>query len=501
MILSKDAFTAKRKAKIICTIGPASRNAETIRGLILAGMDVARLNFSHATFEDHQLSMKLVREISAEIGKPVAILQDLQGPKIRTGKLKDGPIILENGQKFTITTEDVESTKDLVSTTYKDLAKDLNKGHTLLIDDGLLKLEVLSSDGVKLVCEVIHGGVLKDNKGINIPDVNLTAPALTEKDKRDLQFGLECDVDYIALSFVRQASDVREIKDIIAKAGKDTPVIAKIEKPQALPNIEEILDVTDAIMVARGDLGVELSPEKVPVVQKRLIKKANEKGVLVITATQMLESMSNNPCPTRAEASDVANAIFDNTDAVMLSGETASGKFPVETVKIMSSIIVEAESALSYPRKISSDLQEEAAFQHKDPKGFVPGVIAKMACEAAREVDSSAVVVFTSSGVAAQRVSKCRSNCRIIALSPYPKIQRKMALFWAVQSAIIVDELNNVETMEDLVEKVDDILLNSGKFSEGETVIVTAGTPCAVSGTTNFMKIHTLGKTNISSID
>jgi pyruvate kinase len=496
MIFSPKAFASKRRTKIICTIGPATNTPEMVRNLINAGMDVARLNFSHGTYEDHIKVTKIIREVSSEIGKPIAILQDLQGPKIRTGKLKTGPITLIPGQIFTITTENVENTNSLVSTTYKDLAKDLGAGNTLLIDDGLLQLEVLESDGIKLTCKVIHGGLLKDNKGINIPDVKLTTPAMTEKDIQDLEIGLQCDVDYIALSFVREAKDVLELKNRIAKAGKEIPVIAKIEKPQALNHIDEILDVSDGIMVARGDLGVELTPEKVPVVQKRLIRKANEKGILVITATQMLESMIKNPCPTRAEASDVANAIFDNTDAVMLSAETASGNFPIEVVKIMSRIIEETEKSISYPRKFTYDLEDEIPVKPKDPPGFFPQTISQLACEAARLTDAKAVVVFTSSGATSQRIAKCRSNCRIISLSPYQSVQRKMALFWGVQSAVIENELNTVQNLEDVVNKVDEILLESGLLNKGDSVVITAGTPCPISGTTNIMKLHVLGSEN-----
>lgn len=497
MILSQNVFQSHRNTKIICTIGPASNTPEMIRKLIYAGMDVARLNFSHGFYEDHIKVSKLIREISADIGKPIAILQDLQGPKIRTGKLKNGPIMLTPGQIFTITTEEVESTDSMVSTTYTDLARDLAAGNTLLIDDGLLMLNVLETDGVRLKCQVVHGGLLKNNKGINIPDVKLTTPAMTKKDIEDLEVGLECEVEYIALSFVREAKDVIELKNRIKQSGRDIPVIAKIEKPQAIINIEEILDVSDGIMVARGDLGVELSPEKVPVEQKRLIKKANEKGVLVITATQMLESMITNPCPTRAEASDVANAIFDNTDAVMLSGETASGNHPIEVVKIMARIIEETEKAISYPRSTSSgDLQDESPVKPKDPPSFFPQTLSSLACVAAREVNAKAVVVFTSSGATARRISKCRSNCRIIALSPYPPVQRRMGLYWGVQPAIIDKELDNVETLEDICETVDQILLESGLFAAGETVVITAGSPSPVSGTTNVMKLHQLGKEN-----
>jgi len=495
MIISQRAFQAHRKTKIICTIGPATNTPEMIEKLVYAGMDVARLNFSHGYHEDHIKVIKTIREISNEIRKPIAILQDLQGPKIRTGKLKGGPITLTPGQIFTITTEQIDSTESMVSTTYKDLARDLGPGNTLLIDDGLLQLVVLESNGIRLKCEVIHGGLLKDNKGINIPDVKLTTPAMTEKDIKDLEIGLEYDVDYIALSFVREAKDVVELKHRIKQAGRDIPVIAKIEKPQALGQIDEILDVSDGIMVARGDLGVELTPEKVPVEQKRLIKKANEKGVLVITATQMLESMIKNPCPTRAEASDVANAIFDNTDAVMLSGETASGNYPIEVVKIMSRIIEETEKAISYPRKASSsDLEDQSPAKPKDPPGFFPQTISQLACEAARQIDAKALLVFTSSGATARRISKCRSNCRAVALSPYPRVQSRMALYWGIQPAIIDKELDSIQTFEDVCEKVDEILLQSGLFAEGESVVITAGSPSPVSGTTNVMKLHVLGR-------
>jgi pyruvate kinase len=499
-MISSQTLSSSRKTKIICTIGPSTNTPEMIRKLIVAGMDVARLNFSHGSYEDHIKVVKIIREVSADIGKPVAILQDLQGPKIRTGKLKNGPITLTPGQIFTITTEKVESTESLVSTTYQHLARDLGPGNMILIDDGLLHLKVIESDGVKLKCEVVHGGILKDNKGINIPDVKLTAPALTEKDRLDLQVGIDCDVEYIALSFVREASDVLQLKNLIKKANRDIPIIAKIEKPQALTHIDEIMDVSDGIMVARGDLGVELTPEKVPVVQKRLIKRANEKGILVITATQMLESMIKNPCPTRAEASDVANAIFDNTDAVMLSGETASGSFPIEVVGIMSRIIEESERALSYPRERYSDLDEEPA-SPKDPAGYFPQTVSQLSCIAAREIDAKAIVVFTSAGVTARRISKCRSNCRIVALSPYPRIQREMALYWGVQSAIVDNELDNTETVEEVIAKVDELLLDTGLYKEGDKVVVTAGSPLPISGTTNLIKLHILGtKDNVSEI-
>lgn len=495
-MISTQTFVANRKTKIICTIGPASNTPEKIRSLILAGMDVARLNFSHGSYEDHVKVINLIREVSADVGKPVAILQDLQGPKIRTSKLKNGPLTLTPGQKFIITTEKIENTDSMVSTSYTDLAKDLGPGNTILIDDGLLELKVIESDGIKLICEVVHGGVLKDNKGINIPDVKLTAPALTEKDKEDLKIGLEYDVEYIALSFVREAADVLLLKDLIKKANRNISVIAKIEKPQALNHIDEIMDVSDGVMVARGDLGVELTPEKVPVVQKRLIKRANEKGILVITATQMLESMIKNPCPTRAEASDVANAIFDNTDAVMLSGETASGNFPIEVVKIMARIIEESEKEITYPRTNYSDLEDEPAARPRECAGYFPQTLSLLSCIGAREIDAKAVVVFTSSGTTAKRISKCRSNCRILALSPYPRIQREMALYWGVQPVIIQEELNEVDNVEEAIGKVDELLIQTGLFKKGDSLVVAAGSPRAVTGSTNIIKLHVLGETD-----
>ncbi|MDX1917851.1 MAG: pyruvate kinase [Candidatus Caenarcaniphilales bacterium] len=499
-ILCMSKFVSDRHAKIICTIGPNTRNPEKIRELILAGMDVARLNFSHGVQDDHILSINLIREISQDLGKPIAILQDLQGPKIRTGKLSEGPIKLTRGQKFTITTEQVSSTEGLVSTTYRDLARDLKPGNLVLIDDGLLQLKVLESDGVKLVCEVIHGGLLKDNKGINIPEVKLTAQALTEKDIEDLKVAIEYDLEFIALSFVRQASDVVDLKDRIKKTGRQIPVIAKIEKPQALEEIDAILDVTDGIMVARGDLGVELSPEKVPVIQKILIQKANQKGVTVITATQMLESMIKNPSPTRAEASDVANAIIDDTDAVMLSGETAYGDFPIETVKMMSRIIQEAESAMAYPRRAKTSSVHEslqfvppADFTHSANPQTIAETISKLACQAAIEIGAKAVVTFTSSGKIASMISKSRPNCPIVALSPYTKTQKRVALYWGVQAMIVNETLDSFDKIEEMIQVADNILIESGHFEKGDPVVFTFGSPMPMIGKTNVMKLHHVG--------
>jgi pyruvate kinase len=461
-------------------------------------LDVARLNFSHGDHDGHKRAIATLREVSSKSGKPIALLQDLQGPKIRTGKLAEDSVELRTGQRFVITTEEMLGNSEMVSTTYKNLAADVQPGNTLLIDDGMLRLKVLETDGTKVTCEVLYGGTLKNNKGINLPEVKMTVPALTDKDKQDLRFGLEQDVDFIALSFVREGKDVQELKDLIAEAGKDIPVIAKIEKPQALHNIDEILDVADGIMVARGDLGVELNPEKVPVIQKFLIKKANARGAAVITATQMLESMISNPSPTRAEASDVANAIFDDSDAVMLSGETAFGKFPVETVKMMSRIIQETERAISYPRAYRSDIENHIELlpgvvaslsegerdAYRANNDFI-NILSRLASQAARETDAKALVVLTDSIDTVRRISKYRTNCPILGLSPDGHIQRQMALQWGV-IAYVPDE--NLDLGED-VSQWDAVMTSSGLLSQGDAVVVISGSQSM----DKALRIHIVG--------
>lgn len=496
-----------RKSKIICTIGPASRSVEMLKKLALNGMDVARLNFSHGTHEEHLEVINNIRQVSEELSKPIAILQDLQGPKIRIGKLP-AEIAVSGGDKIIITVKEnaefsYENNIPVFPTTYKALATDLNIGDKILVDDGYIKLEVLEKRPEALLCEVEEDGIIKSNKGINVPDLKLSTSALTEKDRKDLIFGLENGVEYVALSFVREAEDVRELKRLIAEKGssKDVQVIAKIEKPQALDNLDEILDVTDVIMVARGDLGVELLVERVPVAQKETIRKANIKGIPVITATQMLESMITNPNPTRAEASDVANAILDGTDAVMLSAETASGKFPVKAVQIMSKIIEEIEKSPVYKKSssisCSTTLSDsiEGNFEHEEE--YFPQIIAEMACESAKRINAKAVVVLTSSGDIARRISKRRTNCPIIALSPFEKTRLKVCLYWGVYPVEIDNmDVEEINTLQDITAVVDSNLLGHGLLQKGDPIVITFGSPLRIKGRTNLMKLHKVGCLN-----
>ncbi|HIJ41997.1 MAG TPA: pyruvate kinase, partial [Deltaproteobacteria bacterium] len=364
----------QRKTKIVCTIGPASSSRKMLKKLILAGMNVARLNFSHGTHEEHRKVFERIRSLAKSLNRPVGVMQDLQGPKIRTGKIKGGSLVLKAGEEFVITSRRILGEPGIVSTTYGGIIKDLDKGHAILIDDGLMELKVLGKNKTNLTCKVVTGGILHESKGINLPGVKTRIPSLTKKDKEDLRAGIEMGIDYVAISFVRSAKDVKSLKRELKRLGADVPVIAKIEKPQALEELDEILDACEGIMVARGDLGVELSPEKVPIAQKMMIRKANLKRKLVITATQMLESMTEHPIPTRAEASDVANAILDGTDVVMLSGETSVGRYPVKTVQMMERIAIQAETDYS-------------AEGHSYPKtSSFPDAISESACLAAENL-------------------------------------------------------------------------------------------------------------------
>lgn len=478
----------QRKAKIVCTVGPETRQKPKAKELILAGMNVARLNFSHDVHEEHAKGIKNIRELSQELNKPVAILQDLQGPKIRTGLLKEKSVELKTGQEFTITTEDVEGDNTIVGTTYPNLAKDLNKGDLVLVDDGNMRLEVLESDDIKVKCKVLFGGTLKNNKGINVPFLKLSTPAISEKDKKDLAFGIQQNVDYVALSFVREAKDVVELRELIkSQTDRNIQIIAKIEKPQAMDNIDEILEVTDGIMVARGDLGIELQIDKVPAAQKTLIKKANQRNKMVITATQMLESMITNPIPTRAEASDVANAIFDGTDAVMLSGETANGAFPVETVETMSSIVCNAEAYLADNK---SDFHKPELLEGAE---FFRQIIADMACETANRTNAKAIVVISSTGSLPRRISKGRPNSPILALTASQDTLGTMSLFWGVsgikEESISLDKLYNINELQQTVNKV---LLESKLLEKGDTIVMASSTGLEYSDETNFVKIHVL---------
>jgi pyruvate kinase len=470
---------AFRHSKIVCTIGPASCSPRIIDRLLRAGMDVARLNFSHGSHANHAESISMLRAAAARIHKPIAILADLQGPKIRTGPLAGGaPVILRTGQKFVITTARVFGDSTRVSTVFKPLPREVHRGNRVLLSDGLIELRVEQVRGREVICEVVNGGALGEHKGINLPGVKLRVPALTPKDREDLRFALKHGANYIAVSFVRRPEDVVLAKTLVRRAGKDTPVIAKLEKPEAIENLDAILRVADGVMVARGDLGVEMSPERVPVVQKTIIKRAREFRRPVITATQMLESMTENPRPTRAEASDVANAIFDGSDAVMLSAETASGKYPVEAVSMMARIIEEAESSITeFPRPAPQERLKVAE------------TVAELVCHASRELHMKLIAVFTHSGFTARLISRYRPLVPIIAFSPEEETRRRMALIWGVHPQTISD-VRKVDGLASVAEKR---LLEERLVHKGDVIGIVAGTPMGIRGTTNFMKFHVIG--------
>jgi pyruvate kinase len=470
-----------RHSKIVCTIGPASRDPRVLRKLLEAGMDVARLNFSHGSHAEHLNCIQALRATAQKLKKTITILADLQGPKIRTGVLAGGvPVQLRMGQAFTITTAKILGDSTRVNTTFLPLPREVHRGDRILLSDGLIELRVERVSGRDVNCRVVNGGALGEHKGINLPGVPLRVPALTPKDRDDLKFALAHGVDYIAVSFVRRPEDVLLAKSLIRRARKDTPVIAKLEKPEAIDNLEGILRVSDGVMVARGDLGVEMSPERVPVVQKQIIARAREFRRPVITATQMLESMTENPRPTRAEASDVANAVFDGSDAVMLSAETASGKYPAEAAAMMASIICEAEQSMT-------DFARPATQE----KLKVAETVAELVCHASRELHMRCIVVFTHSGFTARLISRYRPLLPIVAFSPEAQTRRRMALIWGVQPLPIPD----LRKVDQLAEISEERLLEERLVRKGDVIAVVAGTPMGVRGTTNFMKFHVIGQT------
>ena len=468
-----------RHSKIVCTIGPATRSPRMIRKLLLAGMDVARLNFSHGTPAEHAQSFSMLREAAAAFQKPIAILADLQGPKIRTGALAGGgTVTLRAGQKFVITTAKILGDSTRVSTIFHPLPREVKAGDHILLSDGLIELRVERIRKQEVICQVVNGGLLGEHQGINLPGVRLRVPALTNKDRKDLRFALAHGADYIAVSFVRRPEDVLLAKSLIRRAKKDTPVIAKLEKPEAIENLEAILRASEGVMVARGDLGVEMNPECVPVVQKNIIAKAREFRRPVITATQMLESMIENPRPTRAEASDVANAIFDGSDAVMLSAETASGKYPVEAVQMMARIIEAAEASIhEYPRPVPQERLK------------VPETVAELVCHASRELHMKLIAVFTHSGFTARLISRYRPLVPIVAFTPEGNTRRRMALLWGVTSRQISD-IKKIDGLAAIAEKR---LLEERFVRKGDVIGIVAGTPMGIRGTTNFMKFHLIG--------
>src|SRR6266508_1107800 len=469
-----------RRTKIVATIGPASSTPEMIGKLIAAGMDVARLNFSHGSQADHAQRIEMLREAARQADRPLAVLQDLQGPKIRTGKLSGGqPVVLHAGDRFDITIHEIEGTAARVSTTYTALPNDVLPGDRILLSDGLIELRVTDTTDDEVHTMVVFGGELRENQGINLPGVNVSAPTLTEKDIADLEFGLAHDVDYIAISFVRRAADLHDLKARIKAAGKNIPVVAKIEKPEALSDLAAILDIADAIMVARGDLGVEMAAEQVPVVQKQLIEAANSIGVPVITATQMLDSMIRNPRPTRAEASDVANAIIDGTDAVMLSGETANGQFPIESVETMAKIAETAEASGRHGDQYAPERLTGAVLSS------VANAISAAACAIVANRPVRAIVAFTMSGSTAELVAHLRPIVPILAFTPSEPVYRRLSLVWGV-TPILSDY---VDRLDDLGGRVRQVLLARGFAQRGDTVVMTGGHPIAAHGETNFVKV------------
>lgn len=447
--------------------------------LMRAGMDVARLNFSHGTQEEHAATVRILRAASGRHQKPIAILADMPGPKIRTGALQDSkPVLLREGQRFTISTVQCVGDRNGVSTTYRTLPSEVHRGDRILLSDGLIELRVQSTSRKEIVCRVVNGGSLGEHKGVNLPGVKLSTPALTPKDLENLAFALSCGVNYIGVSFVRTAEDVLAAKDAVARAGKHTPIIAKLEKPEAIENLEAILRVADGVMVARGDLGVEMSPERVPVVQKAVITRAREMRVPVITATQMLESMTENPRPTRAEASDVANAIFDGSDALMLSAETAMGRYPLETVQMMDRIIRVAEANVP-----------DIPIRRRRTATNIADATAELICHASEDLELKVIAVFTETGSSARLISKHRSPRPVIAFSPNQETRRQMSLFWGVTPRK-TGRVRNIENMAAYAERR---LLQEGLVKRGDTVGIVAGIPFGVGGTTNLVKFHVIG--------
>ena len=470
-----------RRAKIICTVGPACDSEAMLRELMRLGMDVARLNFSHGTHQEHARNIQRLRRAAEKESRSICILQDLQGPKIRTGRLKGhDPVLLKNGSRVTITPRDVSGTPTLISTTFADLSREVRPGSRILLSDGLIELRVIRIRGEDIECEVVNGGLLTEHQGINLPGTALKIPALSAKDRKDLEFGLNHGVDIVALSFVRSAADIRAVKQVMSGHRQEVPVIAKLEKPQALEHLEEIFEAADGVMVARGDLGVEMPPEKVPVIQKHVIRRSMQWRKPVIIATQMLESMIENPRPTRAEASDVANAVFDGTDALMLSAETASGMYPREAVTMMSKIVIEAES----------NMGEFTQPRRREHRGLsVAETICESIAHAAEDLRMGAIAVFTESGNTARLISKYRPQAAIYAFSHLLPVCNRMNLLWGVHPM----RRKQARSAEEMMSTAEQELLRKGIIRTGDVVGVVAGTQMA-SGSTNFMRLHVVGE-------
>ncbi|AKK11410.1 pyruvate kinase [Corynebacterium uterequi] len=473
-----------RRTKIVCTLGPAVASKEGIKGLVEAGMNVARMNFSHGDHPDHEKNYNWVREASDETGRAVGVLADLQGPKIRLGRFETGSTYWDNGEIVRITVEDVVGSHDRVSTTYKNLAKDAKPGDRLLVDDGKVALVCRSVDGDDVVCEVVEGGPVSNNKGVSLPGMDISVPALSEKDKADLRYALKLGVDLVALSFVRSAADVDLVHEIMDEVGRRVPVIAKLEKPEAVDALESIVLAFDGIMVARGDLGVEIPLEQVPLVQKRAIRIARENAKPVIVATQMLDSMIENSRPTRAEASDVANAVLDGADAVMLSGETSVGRDPHNNVRTMARIVRVAERDGEVP-----------------PLSHVPrtkrGVVSYSARDIAERLNARAIVAFTTSGDTARRVARLHSRLPLLVFTPNPSVRSQLALTWGVETFLC----ETTASTDDMMAVLDRDLLKLEQYEENDMMVVVAGTPPGVSGNTNMIQVHSLGEPTTASLN
>lgn len=471
-----------RKTKIICTLGPAVDDDAILKNLMLGGMNVARMNFSHGSHEEHQGRVDRLKRVREELNLPVAILLDTKGPEIRTGKFEAKEVCLVEGQSFVLVNEDIIGDNTRCTVSYKNLYQDVKEGSRILMNDGLIELVVEQIKGKDIYCKVMNNGVLGNNKNMNVPNGEIMLPALTERDISDIEFGVKNDFDFIAASFIRKASDVVEIKKVLERAGgSDIKIIAKIENRQGVDNFDEIIKIADGAMVARGDLGNEIPVEEVPVVQKMMIEKCSKMGKIVVTATQMLDSMIRNPRPTRAEASDVANAIYDGTSAIMLSGETAAGKYPIEAVTTMARIAQMAESAIDYWKRY-----QEQKFMLQP---CVTNAISHATCSTAMDLHSSAIITVTESGHTARMISRFKPACPIIATTTSPKVQRQMSLVWGVESYLV----KQAQTTEELFELGIEKAKESGHVNNGDIVVITGGSPLGVSGTTNILKVHLVG--------
>lgn len=468
-----------RKTKIVCTLGPATDNEEVLRQMMLEGMNVARCNFSHATYDEHKKRMDMIKKLRKEVGQPVAILLDTKGPEVRVKNFKDGRVTLEEGQLFTLTADEVEGTKDKVSVTYNRLYEDLEVGMRVLIDDGLIEMTVEQVDRTDIVCRVINGGIVSNHKGVNVPDVDLSMPYISDKDREDILFGISQDVDFIAASFVQKKEDILQLRRLLEKnGGSDIKIIAKIENAQGVTNIDDIIEVSDGIMVARGDMGVEIPYEEVPVIQKKIIKKVYRTGKQVITATQMLESMIKNPRPTRAETTDVANAVYDGTSAIMLSGETAAGAYPVEAVKTMVRIAERTEQDVDYRKRFYQSARETDT--------DITNAICHASCTTALDLNAKAIVTVTKSGTSARMLSKYRPESDIISCATTEKVCRQLSLTWGVTPIVIKEE----KEVFHLFDKAIQAAVKMKLLGAGDLTVITSGVPIGVSGTTNMMKVQ-----------